>query len=223
LEACESVLWMPASFLAASPRPFVRLLGLNSSRWPRRISEDRLVSDHIIPRSELDPLPVFEADRRDFQTILNSTDRQVVLSYSRRDSDGRLLGRSGLLQGMPEAQYLRRHRRPEHAFSETDRLVARPSEFREYAQAVSANRCWRNWLLPELTASDGIVRVEHPVALAILSRLQSASSLSLLLRNPLGFVWKYGLGLRAPELAAEPLILEPLAFGNLVHEVLDTA
>ena len=44
LEACVSVAWMPASALAASPRRFVRLLGLNSSRWPRGISEDRLLS-----------------------------------------------------------------------------------------------------------------------------------------------------------------------------------
>jgi hypothetical protein len=43
LDACVSVAWMPASALAASPRPFVRLLGLNSSRWPRGISEDRIL------------------------------------------------------------------------------------------------------------------------------------------------------------------------------------
>src|SRR3546814_2850989 len=35
LEACVSVAWMPASDLAASPRRFVRLIGMNSSRWPR--------------------------------------------------------------------------------------------------------------------------------------------------------------------------------------------
>ncbi len=49
LEACVCVAWMPASALAASPRRFVRLLGLNSSRWPRGIAEDRLIPDHIIP------------------------------------------------------------------------------------------------------------------------------------------------------------------------------
>lgn len=223
LEACESIVWMPASYLAASPRPYVRLLGLNSSRWPRRIAEDPLLSDHIIPRTQLDPLPVSEGDRRDFETILRTTEREVVLSYSRRDSDGRLLGRSGLLQGMPDAAYLRRHRQAEHAFSETDRLVARPTEFRQHVQAVSAIRCWRNWIRPDLTENDGLIRAEHPIALAILDRLQCASSLSLLLRNPLGFVWRYGLGLREPELSSEPLMLEPMAFGNLVHEVLDTA
>lgn len=223
LEACESIVWMPAKDLAASPRPHVRLLGLNSSRWPRRIAEDRLLSDHIVARTQLDSLPLAEADRRDFETILCTTDRQVVLSHSRRDSGGRLLGRSGLLQGMPDAVYLRRHREAEHAFSETDRLVARPTEFRNQAQAVSAIHCWHNWSLPTLTRNDGLVRADHPVVLAALDRLQSASSLTLLLRNSLGFVWKYGLGLREPELASESLVLEPVAFGNLVHAVLDAA
>ncbi|MDT4837020.1 ATP-dependent helicase/deoxyribonuclease subunit B [compost metagenome] len=68
-----------------------------------------------------------------------------------------------------------------------------------------------------------MVRANHPAVLSSLDRLQSASSLTLLLRNPLGFVWKYGLGLREPELSSESLVLEPLAFGNLVHAVLDAA
>ena len=58
LEACISVCWMPASALAASPRRFVRLLGLNSAHWPRGIAEDRLLSDHIrfLPPSSI-PCP----------------------------------------------------------------------------------------------------------------------------------------------------------------------
>jgi hypothetical protein len=223
LEACESVAWMPAAHLAASPRRFVRLLGLNSSRWPRRPSEDRLLSDHIVEQTRLEPLPVSEADRRDFETILRTTERQVTLSYSRRDSEGRLLGLSSLLQGLPQAAYLRRHRHAEHALSESDRMVARPEEFRATAQATSADRCWRSWWQPILTANDGRIRPDHPLILAALSRRQSASSLSLLLRNPLGFVWSYGMRLRAPDLAEEPLVLKPPEFGNLVHAVLDAA
>ena len=85
LEACVSVAWMPASALAASPRRFVRLIGMNSSRWPRGISEDRLISDHIIPTAELDPLPVGAADRRDFETILATTSGQICQSASKKD------------------------------------------------------------------------------------------------------------------------------------------
>ncbi len=223
LDACVSVAWMPASALAASPRRFVRLLGLNSSRWPRGISEDRLLSDHIIPTDELDPLPVGAADRRDFATILATSECQVVLSRARRDSDGRLLGRSTLLQGKSDEIYLRRNRVPDHAFSETDRLTARPQEFRALPQALAAATCWRNWLREELTPHDGIVCANHPAIQAILARTQSASSLRKLLRNPLGFVWHYGLRWRAPASGADPLVLDAQAMGDLVHQTLDRA
>ena len=224
LDACVSASWMPASALAASPRRFVRLLGLNSSRWPRGISEDRLLSDHIVPTSELDPLPVAAADRRDFETILTTTESQVVLSRARRDDDGRLLGRSVLLvQVRSDETYLRRNGIPEHAFSETDRLMARPNEFRALPQAVASSGCWRNWQQEEITPHDGLVRPEHPMLHTILDRTQSASSLRQLLRNSLGFVWRYGLGWHAPETDADPLVLGALAMGDLVHRTLDRA
>ncbi len=223
LEACVSVAWMPASALAASPRRFVRLLGLNSSRWPRGIAEGRLIPDHIIPTAELDPLPVSLADRRDFQTILSTTPGEVVLSRARRDSDGRLLGRSPLLAAHGEETYLRRNAVPVHAFSETDRLMARPQEFGTDPQAVGAQSCWRDWRRAEITAHDGLVRADHPLVLAILDRTQSASSLRRLLRNPLSFVWVYAFGWRVPQSSAEPLVLDALGVGDLVHMVLDRA
>lgn len=221
LEACVSAVWMPASALAASPRSFVRLLGLNSLRWPRGIAEDRLIPDHVIPTVVLDPLPVSLADRRDFQTILATTAGAVVLSHARRDSDGRLLGRSPLLAGHDAEVYLRRNAVPSHAFSETDRLTARPQEFSAAPQAVTAQTCWRSWRQAELTAHDGLIRADHPLVLAILNRTQSASSLRHLLRNPLSFVWIYAFGWREPQSSAEPLVLDALGVGDLVHMVLD--
>lgn len=223
LEACVCVAWMPASALAASPRRFVRLLGLNSSRWPRGIAEDRLIPDHIIPTPVLDPLPVNLADRRDFETILATTANTVVLSRARRDSDGRLLGRSPLLAGRGDETYLRRNATPAHAFSETDRLMARPQEFAADPQAVAAQGCWRDWRQAEITPHDGLVRADHPLVLAILGRTQSASSMRRLLRNPLGFVWVYAFGWREPQSSAEPLVLDALGTGDLVHMVLDRA
>ena len=223
LEACACVAWMPASALAASPRRFVRLLGLNSSRWPRGVAEDRLIPGHIIPTPILDPMPVNLADRRDFETILAATGDTVVLSRARRDSDGRLLGRSPLLAGHGDETYLRRNATPSHAFSETDRLMARPQEFAATPQAIGAQGCWRDWRQTEITPHDGLVRADHPLILAILGRTQSASSLRRLLRNPLSFVWVYGFGWREPQSSAEPLVLDALGVGDLVHMVLERA
>lgn len=223
LEACVSVAWMPASALAASPRPFVRLLGLNSSRWPRSIAEDRLIPNHIIPTLALDPLPVNRADRRDFETILATTAEVVVLSRARRDSDGRLLGRSPLLAGFGDETYLRRNATPAHVFSETDRLMSRPHEFAADPQALGAQGCWHDWRQTTITPHDGLVRANHPLVLAILDRTQSARSLRRLLRNPLSFVWTYAFGWREPKSSAEPLVLDALGFGDLVHMVLDRA
>src|SRR6202008_4165681 len=72
-------------------------------------------------------------------------------------------------------------------------------------------------------AHDGLVRADHPLVLAILTRTQSASSLRRLLRNPLGYLWLYAFGWREQESDVEPLMLDALSVGNLVHEVLDLA
>ena len=64
-----------------------------------------------------------------------------MLSRARRGEDGRLLGRSTLLLQVeaPET-YVPRNRVPGHAFSETDRLTARPDEFGRMPQAVAGGR-----------------------------------------------------------------------------------
>ena len=98
LDACVSVCWMPASALAASPRRFVRLLGLNSARWPRSMAEDPPpLRPHRAHGRARTRLSVAAADRRDFATILATTESEIVLSRARRDEEGRLLGRSTLL------------------------------------------------------------------------------------------------------------------------------
>lgn len=221
IDGCVNVTWMPASALAASPRPFVRLLGLNSSRWPRGVSDDRLIPDHVIPTRELAPLPIDAADRRDFDTIMVTTKSELSLSRSRRDHDGRLLGRSVLLPSDLDETYLRRTRVPSHCFSETDRLTARAGDFAKTDQATSAVACWVDWHRTDITAHDGLIRPDHPLIQAALNRTQSASSLRLLLRNPLGFVWKYALRFREPMSSADPLVVDARGLGNLLHEVLD--
>jgi ATP-dependent helicase/DNAse subunit B len=51
----------------------------------------------------------------------------------------------------------------------------------------------------------------------------SATSLKLLLRDPIRYVWQYALDWDQPEEADEPLTLDAMAFGNLVHGVLQNA
>ncbi|MDP9412540.1 MAG: PD-(D/E)XK nuclease family protein [Pseudomonadota bacterium] len=222
-DPCASIAWMKASALAAAPRPFARLLGLSSASWPRPAGEDPLIPDHVVPAERLEPTSTTTKDRLDFSTILATSARAVVLSRPRRDAQGRLLRASPLLRGVGPETHLRRDRRPEHAVTETDRLAGRPSEFAETPAARSGARCWSNRLRDEITPHDGLVRPDHPAILAALSRVQSASSLSLLVRNPLGFAWRYGLGLKEPDLTVAPIVLPPPDFGTLVHEVLERA
>ena len=220
-EPAANVIWTSAISLASAPRPFVRLLALNSGRWPRRISEDRLIPDHVISIEELDPLPVADGDRRDFLTILNSA-QSAAMSFSRRDVGGRLLGKSPLIGGYEEI-YLSRGRTPSHAASESDRLLARPGEFRKTPIAASGAACWNDWLRPEITAHDGLVGPGRPRLQTIFQRPQSAKSLNPLLRDPIRFVWRYALGWKQPDVAEEPLNLDALAFGALVHSILQNA
>jgi len=221
LEPASHVIWASAISLASAPRPYVRLLALNAGRWPRQISEDRLIPDHVIAMEALDPLPIAEADERDFATIIAGA-KGATISFSRRDVEGRLLGRSPLLGNQREL-YLSRGRVPEHAASESDRLLGRPSEFQKTSIARSGLGCWRDWYRPGITAHDGLVGNTHARLHRVLQQPQSATSLRLLLRDPIRFAWRYALGWRAPEEADEPLSLDALAFGNLVHEVLQVA
>ncbi len=221
LEPASHAIWTSAIALASAPRPFVRLLALNSGRWPRRISEDRLIPDHVIPNEALDPLPIAEGDRRDYRTILTSA-REACVSLSRRDEGGRLLGRSPLIGGLYET-YLSRGRTPEHAASESDRLFARPAEFETSDVAASGALCWRNWFTSDVTPHDGLIAPRHARLAKVFGRPMSATSLRLLLRDPIRFVWRYALGWKQPDPMDEPLSLDALAFGDLMHLVLQSA
>jgi PD-(D/E)XK nuclease superfamily len=219
----SSIIWAPARALAAVPRPFVRLIGLTSRAWPRHASEDPLLPDHIVPSHRLEPLPVHDADRRDFETICRTTARQLVCSRSRRDAEGRLNGTSPLYPANPPEVHCQRARIPEHAAGWSDRLFARPAEFDELPEAISAISCWIDWHTGRLTPNDGLIRRDHPVVRAALQRQQSATSLVKLLRDPLGYLWQYGFGWAEPSETEEPLLLDPLAFGNLLHATLQGA
>jgi hypothetical protein len=222
-DPADSVVWGPAAHLAAWPRRWVRLLGLTSGGWPRCGIEDAILPDHVIPAKQLDPDPVAEADRRSFSVIAGSATGGLVLSRSRRNAQGNRLGQSTVLPAGRRPRVLARVRIPEHAFSESDRLMARPLEAVKLNRIKSASQCWQNWHKSTLTPHDGQFEAKHPGIVRALGRTQSPTSLQLLLRGPLGFVWKYGLGWWAPVEPEQPLTIAPEAFGKLVHELLRRA
>jgi hypothetical protein len=215
-----SAVWCPASHLAAAPRPFVRLLGLNARTWPRRTAEDPLLPSHILARHLFDPDPITDADRRAFQVIVNHASGACVLSTSRRSAQGGLLAASPLLAPDSPKRVFMRARLAEHALSEADRLLARPAEATAVPLLAQATSCWRSRWQPGVTSHDGRIRVGHPVVVRAIERVQSATSLRLMLRDPLGFVWRYALGWTPIDDDDQPITLDDRAYGELVHELL---
>ena len=216
----NSIVWASAAHLAGAPRRHVRLIGLSGRAWPRAESEDALLPNHLLSRRQLQPVSDTERDRRCYAILLRHSDGEVVLSRSRRSSEGGLLAQSSLWPRELKPLVRNRARLPEHAFSESDRLLARPEESGQSALVTSSRACWRGRSRREFTPYDGAIRTEHPAIERALASVHSTTSLRRLLRDPLGFVWQYGLGWRAVELAQQPLALGALAFGELVHELL---
>jgi RecB family exonuclease len=221
-DPANSIVWCPASHLAASPRPFVRLLGLTNRSWPRFENEDPLIPDHLLDQRTLHGLTTAHRDRLHFEVIRSATREVLVLSRPERNAKGSILSPSSL---WPEGEIIhKRDRIPAHAFSEADRLLARPREAGQLEDVRQTQLCWRNWQWePTLTRHDGLIGANHPAVLAALGRTQSTTSLQRLLRDPLGFVWRYALGWHSIRLEAEPLQLDPVAFGELVHELISGA
>nr|WP_252393889.1 PD-(D/E)XK nuclease family protein [Candidatus Rhodoblastus alkanivorans] len=151
------------------------------------------------------------------------TASELVFARARRDSGGRVNGVSPLYPRDIVEVYLAQSREPEQAASDTDRLFARPAEFAALPEARLALSSWIDWHTERITAHDGKVRANHPLLLQALDRRQSASSLAKLLRDPLGYLWQYGFGWSSPDEIDEPLTLDPLQFGNLLHEILEGA
>jgi hypothetical protein len=222
-EPSVSIVWGPAHSLLTAPRKYVRLLGLTSRHWPRRAADDPLLPDYMIPARLLQPTPTPVQDRNRFRGILASTSAKLVLSRSRRDGEGRLLGASPLLPTGLGERSLRRVHIPPHAVSESDRLLARPFEFGATTLGKSSLACWNDWEKSKITAHDGMVAPCHSVVEHILGRPHSASSLKKLLTDPLGFLWSYAFRWEEPEEVVEPITLDRLNFGNLVHDILARA
>ena len=218
----NSIVWAPAAHLAAAPRRHLRLLGLSGRAWPRAESEDALLPNHLLPRRQLQPVSDTERDRLCFAILLRHSDGEVVLSRSRRSSEGSLLAQSSYgrvnsshwYETVPEL-------RSTHSAKAigSSRGPRRRGSRRLSHQAEPAGAIVRGENSPRTMVRSG----RHPAIERALASVHSTTSLKRLLRDPLGFVWQFGLGWRAVELAQQPLALGALAFGELVHELMRRA
>jgi PD-(D/E)XK nuclease superfamily len=216
----NSIVWCPASHLAGAPRPRIRLLGLGGRAWPRVESEDSLLPNHILNRRELIPVSITERDRREFEILIGQAAENAVVSRSHRSAEGAVLCASTLWPAASKPNVKTRARLPEHAFSEADRLLARPADAGQSPRIRLSRACWRAWHSPKATPHDGALRSGHPTIARAVERLHSPTSLKRLVRDPLGFVWRYALNMSSAPLLQQPLSLDPLSFGNLVHELI---
>lgn len=100
------------------------------------------------------------------------------------------------------------------------RLTQSGQEARQNPRIARATGCWWARRLAEVGVHDGIIRADHPVVIRALEQPQSATSLRRLLRDPQGFGWRYALGWRETVVADQAFDLDPRAFGDLVHRLL---
>jgi hypothetical protein len=219
-----AVVWAPASMLVAAPRRRMRLLGLASRAWPRRRSEDPLLPDRLLGDVVLHERSGPRRDRDHFDALIAAAADEVVLSRPRRGGDGRRQAPSPLVRPWSRVESFRRPRDPgAHPLSAADRRAARPSELASDPFIGAARRAWRDWQRPEATPHDGRVRAGHPALVRAVDRVHSATSLQLLLRDPFGFMAHYALHWKEPVRDETPIDLDALAFGSLLHRVLERA
>lgn len=217
-DPANSIAWCSADQLAASPRPVVRMLGLSVKSWPRASADDPLLPDHVLSRRTLQPRSTTERDRMNFAVIAGHA-THLAMSRSRRTSRGGLQAASPLWPRAHEIE-LARIRVPHHAYSEGDRLLARPSDAGEMTRVARTRACWAAWHRPELTPHDGLIAPGHPALAQSLDHTVTAGDLRLLLRDPQAFVWRRSLGWRPKRFGHRLLAIDAAAFGELVHEMI---
>ena len=155
-DPANSVVWCPASHLAASPRPFVRLLGLTSRCWPRFESDDPLIPDHLLDRRTLHGAPTAERDRLHFDVIRGGTLRRPGSVAAERNAKGSIFPRvhCGLRKRSftSGTEFLRTH--------SVKLIVYWPGLAKQGSShhVRQSQLCWRNWQRePSLTRHDGLV------------------------------------------------------------------
>lgn len=153
-DPANSIAWCPATHLATSPRPHVRMLGLTSGTWPRAEGEDPILPDHVLPRRELESVSITERDRQIF-AVIGKAGETTALSRGRRSASGTVQAASALWPHAGE-RTLTRTRIPLHAFSEADRLLACAKEAMAAPLVAASRQCWEGWRAASRSAHDGL-------------------------------------------------------------------
>lgn len=218
-DPANAIAWCTADQLAAAPRPFVWLVGFTSAEWPRSTRLDPVLPSYLVPISAIDPDPVEAADDRIFR-IISSSASELVCSSGRLNAQGTSASASAWIQHPDSVETRHRDHSPGHALTEADRLFARPQDAGEDPLLAVATAVTPAWNRRELSARDGMVGLQHPLLTGLLAQPQSPTSLSLLLRDPLAYVWYYALGWRDLVHKERSLTLASDDFGRLVHELL---
>lgn len=85
-------------------------------------------------------LTTADRDRRHFEVIRDGTREHLILSRPQRNAKGSILSPSSLYPANEVVQ--KRDRIPEHAFSEADRLLARPRDAGALEHVRQSQQCW---------------------------------------------------------------------------------
>jgi hypothetical protein len=221
-DPADAIAWCAAEELASAPRKFAWLLGVTAGTWPRRAGLDPILPSYIVEPRLVDPDPMETADLRSL-AIITAHAKEAVLSTGRLGSDGKSAHAASILPQVLKANIRHRDHLGRRALSEADRLLCRPQDLSGDTITSSASRTWKAWHSRALTPHDGSVGKQHPALSALLTRPQSATSLSRLLQDPLAYIWYYALGWRDLVHKERGLVLPADDMGRLVHEILRRA
>ena len=205
----------PLRELADARRANLWCLGMSTTWWPTPWSDD----DTVLNDAEAAAIGLYATSPRARDIAHGATARAgtrhtFMTSHPRADENGRALIRS-MIDPAGEGGAQRRDRA-------TPARTGAPSPLTTHRRAQAA-ACHAAWHSHTLGAHDGLVRPDHPAIAAVLGRAQSPSSLRRLLRNPLGYVWRYALRWDEPGTDPPELGLDALGWGDLVHQMIEEA
>ena len=222
--ACESIALGSLDDVADAERAHLWIMGMDAEHLPRRTRPDEtIISATCAQAIGLSTPDAATAAHSTMRGALATTS-DAVLSYARRDADGRRRSASPLVtEYATKHAQSRRSRTPDGGTGSPADAAIGTERFARSVRGRSTNACAAGRRQHGLSAYDGMIRADHEAVEGMLARPQSPSSLAKLLRNPLGYLWRYGLGWDEPAETDASLGLDARRRGNLIHEIIEHA